>query len=209
MRACQRERVRNAVPNPACPTIESEYRYLFTGGVRFPAPWSRVVSSAWLFRPRSRLAAALAEDGSRRSRPGAVPDYCFTVDGRRMLYDVKRIALCPSRYWPTVAVASSRGGPLEHRVSLVRAEYEAAAAALDARTAQPGTFGRGPPPQSGHRRQSISSLRSLQFAAWSLGAPLAGGPGRSASSLPRRRRRQPSVSGARSAPVPCSTRGPS
>ena len=50
------------------------------------------------------MAAALAEDGSRRSRPGAVPDYCFTVDGRRMLYDVKRISFCPSRYWPTVAV---------------------------------------------------------------------------------------------------------
>jgi len=67
--------------------------------------------------------AALAEDGSRRSRPGAVPDYCFTVDGRRMLYDVKRISFCPSRYWPTVAVASSRGGALEHRASLVRTEY--------------------------------------------------------------------------------------
>ncbi len=39
---------------------------------------------------------------------------------------------------------------------------------------QPGTFGRGPPSQSGHRRQSISSLRSLQFAAWSSAAPLAG-----------------------------------
>ena len=38
MRACQRERVRNAVPNPACPTIESEYRYLFTGGVRPRGP---------------------------------------------------------------------------------------------------------------------------------------------------------------------------
>jgi hypothetical protein len=57
------------------------------------------------------------------------PDYCFTVDGRRMLYDVKRISFCPSRYWPTVAVASSRGGPLEYRASSVRAEYEAAAAA--------------------------------------------------------------------------------
>jgi hypothetical protein len=56
--------------------------------------------------------------------------------------------------------------------------------------------GRGPPPQSGHRRQSISSLRSLQFAAWSSAAPLAGGPGRLASSLLRLRRRQPSVSGA-------------
>ncbi len=63
--------------------------------------------------PAEVLAAALAEDGSRCSRPGAVPDYCFTVDGRRMLYDVKRISFCPSRYWPTVAVASSRGGPLE------------------------------------------------------------------------------------------------
>ena len=62
--------------------------------------------------------------------PGTVP-----VDGRRMLYDVKRISFCPSRYWPTVAVASSRGGPLEYRASSVRAEYEAAAAALDARTA--------------------------------------------------------------------------
>ena len=38
--------------------------------------------------PAEVLTAALAEDGSRRSRPGAVPDYCFTVDGRRMLYDV-------------------------------------------------------------------------------------------------------------------------
>ena len=47
--------------------------------------------------PAEVLAAALAEDGSRRSRPGAVPDYCFTVDGRRMLYDVKRISFCPSR----------------------------------------------------------------------------------------------------------------
>ena len=85
--------------------------------------------------PAEVLAAALAEDGSRRSRPGAVPDYCFTVDGRRMLYDVKRISFCPSRYWPTVAVASSRGGALEYRASLVSTEYEAAASALDARTA--------------------------------------------------------------------------
>jgi hypothetical protein len=59
---------------------------------------------------QSVAAAHLAEDGSRRSRPGAVPDYCFTVDGRRMLYDVNRISFCPSRYWPTVAVASSRVG---------------------------------------------------------------------------------------------------
>ena len=53
--------------------------------------------------PAEVLAAALAEDGSRRSRPGAVSDYCFTVDGRRMLYDVKRISFCPSRYWRDVS----------------------------------------------------------------------------------------------------------
>ena len=40
--------------------------------------------------PAEVLAAALAEDGSRRSRPGAVPDYCFTVDGRCMLHAVRR-----------------------------------------------------------------------------------------------------------------------
>ena len=33
--------------------------------------------------------------------PGTVP--YGTVDGRRMLYDVKRISFCPTRYWPTVA----------------------------------------------------------------------------------------------------------
>jgi hypothetical protein len=158
--------------------------------------------------PAEVLAAALAEDSSRRSRPGAVPDYCFTVDGRRMLYDVKRISFCPSRYWPTVAVASSRGGRLSTgHLSFVRSMRQRLPRSTPGQ--QPGTFGRGPPPQSGHRRQSISSLRSLQFAAWSLAAPLAGGPGRSASSLLRLRRRQPSVSGARSAPVPCLTRGPS
>ena len=31
--------------------------------------------------------AAFQSLSYRRSRPGAVPDYCFTVDGRRMLYD--------------------------------------------------------------------------------------------------------------------------
>ena len=70
---------------------------------------------------------------------------------------------------------------------------------------RPGTFGRGPPSQSEHRRQSISSPRSLRFAVWSSAVPLAGGPERSASSSLRLRRRQPSASGARSAPAPCST----
>ena len=37
--------------------------------------------------PAEVLAAALAEDGSGRSRPGAVPDYCFMVVGRRMRND--------------------------------------------------------------------------------------------------------------------------
>ena len=40
-----------------------------------------------------------------------------------MLYDVTRISFCPSRYWPTVAVASSRGGALEYRASLVRVSF--------------------------------------------------------------------------------------
>ena len=89
------------------------------------------------YRYRYSIVPVPLLDGSRRSRPGAVPDYCFTVDGRRLLYDEKRISFCPSRYWPTVAVASSRGGAPEHRASLVRTEYMyvAAAAALDARTA--------------------------------------------------------------------------
>ena len=48
-----------------------------------------------------------------------------------MLKDVKRISFCSSHYWPTVAVASSRGGALEHRASLsfflVLTEFYAAA----------------------------------------------------------------------------------
>ena len=177
--------------------------------------WSRVASSAWLFRPRSwplhwpRMVAPR----SRRSRPGAVPDYCFTVDGRRMLYDVKRISFCPSRYWPTVAVSSSRGVRLSTgHPSFVRSTRRQLPRSMPGQ--RPGTDGRGPPSQSEHRRQSKSSPRSLRFAAWSSAALLAGGPGRSASSLLRLRRRQPSVSGARlapgrPAPAPCSTRGPS
>ena len=117
--------------------------------------------------------------------------YCTSVP---VLYDVKRISFCPTRYWPKVAVASSRGGALEYRASHVRTEYEAAASALDARTAA-WYIRTGPPSQSEHRRQSISSPRSLRFAAWYSAAPLAGGLGRSASSLLRLRRRQPSVSG--------------
>ena len=176
------------------------------GGVHIQ---TRVASSAWLFRPRSwplhwpRMAAVargLAQSQTIASRSSVVA-CCTTKNGSPS-------AVCPdSLNWPTVAVASSRGGVLEYRASLVRTEYEAAASALrsalDARRAalRPGTFGRGPPSQSanpvGDRgRQSITSPRCLWFAAWSSAAPLAGGPGRSGSSLLRlRRRRQPSVSG--------------
>lgn len=69
-----------------------------------------------------------------RSRPGAIPDALITVDGRRYLYDVKVVHLCPSRYWPTIAVASARGGAMQHRADAVPREYEAAARALDDRT---------------------------------------------------------------------------
>ena len=71
------------------------------------------ISSAWLFRPRSwplhwpspRMVAVARGPALSQT----ILLYCFTVNGRRMLYDVKRISFCPSRYWPTVAVASSRG----------------------------------------------------------------------------------------------------
>ena len=125
------------------------------------------------------LAAALAEDGSRRSRPGAVPDYCFTVDGRRMLYDVKRISFCPTRYWPTVAVASSRGGALEYRASLVRTEYEAAASALDARTAawyiRTGTAVPVGAPTAVDILASFPPVRGLVFGSTACGVQLQGG----------------------------------
>ena len=85
------------------------------------------------------LAAALeaeaAGSGGRRTRPGAIPDAQLTVGGRRQLYDVKLIHFCRSCYWPTHTVADARGGPLEHRAAAVQAQYAAAAAALDARTA--------------------------------------------------------------------------
>ena len=61
-----------------------------------------------------------------------------------MLYDVKRISFCPCRYSPTVAVASSRGGALEYRASLVRTEYEAPASRQLPRSMpgqRPGTVG--------------------------------------------------------------------
>ena len=75
------------MPLPAC-------GYPARGGARTHSDPRGIFSMAV---PAEVLAAALAEDGSRRSRPGAVPDYCFTVVGRRMLYDKKRISLCPTR----------------------------------------------------------------------------------------------------------------
>ena len=90
-----------------------------------------------------------------------------------MLYDVKRISFCPSRYWPTVAVASSRGGPLEHRASLVRTEYEAAAAALDARTAawyrRTGTAAPVGAPTAVDILASFPPVRGLVFGSTACG----------------------------------------
>ena len=151
--------------------------------------------------PAEVLAAALAEDGSRRSRPGAVPDYiCFTVDGRRMLYDVKRISFCPTRYWPTVAVASSRGS------------YGVRGGSLRARCPDSGLVH-----SDGDRRPSRSTDGSRYPRLVPSGSRLGLRQhrlrgvqgGRSASSLLRLRRRPPSVSGARLTPAPCSTRDPS
>jgi len=60
-----------------------------------------------------RMLAAVKPSAVARGPWGAVPDYfLITVDGRRMLKDVKRISFCSSHYWPTVVVASSRGGAL-------------------------------------------------------------------------------------------------
>ena len=134
---------------------------------------SKLTRSARSTVPAEVLAAALAEDGSRRSWPGAVPDYCFTADGRRMLYDVKRISFCPTRYWPTVAVASSRGGALEYRASLDRTEYEAAASALDARTAawyiRTGTAVPVGAPKAVDILASFPPLRGLVFGSTACG----------------------------------------
>ena len=77
-----------------------------------------------------------ADEGGRRSRPGAIPDAAIVIGGRRLLYDVKLIRFCPTRYWPTIRVADARGGMLEHRASLVPGEYLIGAQALDARTAR-------------------------------------------------------------------------
>ena len=136
---------------------------------------------------------------------GYLTDCVLNVKGPPVVYLNKMLTL--SKSFSTV-----RYPVLGYRVpgtGLFVTEYEAAAPPRSTPGQRPGTFGRGPPSQSEHRRQSISSPRSLRFAAWSSAAPLAGDPGRSASSLLRLRRRQPSVSGARSAPAPCSTRGPS
>ena len=180
------------------------------------APWSRVASSAWLFRLRS-----WPLHWQTGWQPSLAAWRCsrLLLNGRRPAYAVRRktdLLLSESLLaYSCGGLYCSRGGALEHRASLVRPESETTR--LNTRRQlprsmprqRPGTDGRGPLPQSEHRRQSnISSPRSLRFAAWSSAAPLAGGPGRSASSLLRLRRRQPSVSGARLAPAPCSMRGP-
>ena len=94
------------------------------------------------------LAAAIEAEGggSRRTRPGAVPDAVLTIGGRRLLYDVKCVRLCPSRYWPTRAVASARGGMLEHRARAVVDDYRRGAEGLDARVADHFRVAGIPPP---------------------------------------------------------------
>ena len=132
-----------------------------------------------------------------------VPVLCTSVP---VLYDVKRISFCPTRYWLTVAVASSHEGALEYKASLVRTEYEAAASALDARTAawfysRTGTdcsrYPRLVPSSSRlglrqHRLRGIQGGRRPPCSGCVVVSP--------ASVL---------YSGARLAPAPCSTRGPS
>ena len=177
----------------------------------FQAPWSRVASSAWLFLPRSwplhwpRMAAVargLAQSQTIASR---------STLGRRSSHAVRRktdLLLPNSLLAYGCSGLLAVGGRLSTgHLSFVRSTRRQPPRSMPRQ--RPGTFGRGPPSQSEHRRQSISSPRSLRFAAWYSAAPLAGGLGRSASSLLRLRRRRPSVSGARLAPAPCSTRGPS
>ena len=73
----------------------------------------------------------------------------------------------------TVAVASSRGGPLEHRASLVRTEYEAAAAALDARAAawyrRTGTAAPVGAPTAVDILASFPPVRGLVFGSTACG----------------------------------------
>ena len=78
--------------------------------------------------------AAIEEHGGRRNRPGAVPDARLNINGRDYIYDVKRIQFCATRYWPTVRVASTKGGALEHRAKDIPTEYHRAAQVLDRRT---------------------------------------------------------------------------
>ena len=61
----------------------------------FQAPWSRVASSAWLFRPRSWPRMVAVARGPALSQTIASRS---TVVACSMLYDVKRISFCPSRY---------------------------------------------------------------------------------------------------------------
>ena len=81
-------------------------------------------------------------------------------------------------------------------------------AALDAQTAawysRTGTAAPVGAPTAVDILASFPPVRGLVF-----GSTACGGPERSASSLLRLRRRQPSVSGARLAPAPCSTPCPS
>ena len=83
------------------------------------------------------------------------------------------IRFCPSRYWPTVEVASRRGGMLEHRANTVHSEYAAAAAALDARTAawyaRSGTAPPADAPTAVDILASFPPVRGLVFGSTACG----------------------------------------
>ena len=140
------------------------------------------------------------------------------------VYDVKRISFCPTRYWLTVAVASSRGGRLSTgHLSFVRSTRRQPPRSMPGQRPVSGLV-----QSDGDRRPSRSTdgsqyprlVPSVRFAAWSSSAPLARGPGsrdvgvllaQAASSSAQRQwlhsqGRKPST---RLAPAPCSTRGPS
>jgi hypothetical protein len=155
--ACRCPGTGGATPTTTSPPLSSTSSL----SLGLQAPWSRVASSAWLFRPRSwplhwpRTAAVRQPSLAARRCSGL---YCFTVDGRRMLYDKNgslsvRVATGLRSQWPLAV-----GGRLSTwHLSFVRSMRQRLPRSTPGQ--QPGTFGRGPPPQSGHQRQSISSLR--------------------------------------------------
>ena len=127
--------------------------------------------------PAEVLARAIDDEAEasagRRSKPGAIPDAQLTIGGRRLLYDVKLIRLCPSRYWPTHAVADARGGPLEFRATKVASEYLEGARSLDIKTANHyRAIGQEPPagrPSAVDILGSFPTVQGLVFGSTACG----------------------------------------